>query len=99
MRSASEVFAYFTFLLLFISIERAALGYLRYHHINEINFSFIISSQWWAVRTIPELVIITLIVIRMARRAVRTIRLERRYSSNNACEGYFDETNGREEKG
>ena len=89
MRSASEVFVYVTLLLLFIGVERGFLAVFRHAVVVDYTWAHsLILNEWWALRTIPELVIISLIIVRMARRACRTIRLERRYAKDSdVCEG------------
>jgi hypothetical protein len=88
MRGATEVFIYVGLLLLFISIERGLLAIFRYFTLFDIEKAlWIINHGWWPLRTIPELVIVTLIVIRMSRRACRTIRLERKHGKSDTCEG------------
>lgn len=94
MRSASEVFIYINLLLGFLAFERSLLAIFRWIAIYEgaDKALSIAQSQWWALRTIPELIIVALIVTRMACRAYRTIRLEHRYSKtgSKACEGFID---------
>lgn len=91
-RAATEVFAYITFLLLFIAIDKLFMALFRYYFIVDRPCACaMISSDWWALRTVPELIILSLIIVRMARRACRTLRLERRYAGKDTCEGMRDE--------
>jgi hypothetical protein len=93
MRSASEVFIYVTLLLGFICFERIVLLYYRILLGTDIDAAMnLVGSDLWSLRTVPELIVVMLIIVRMARRACRTIRLERRYAKEpDVCEGFAHE--------
>jgi hypothetical protein len=74
---ASEVYIYIMLLMLSNFIYYSMNGYARFSFINDIsnlnNYEEIISSFFWQVRAIPNLIIISLIVARMTRRAQKTM--------------------------
>lgn len=89
-RTASEVFAYITFLLLSASIEQfisLGLRVIMYYDIEQARA--IVISPFWSLRTAPSTFVYSLIVIRMGCRAYRSVRLERRYRlmGDLMCEG------------
>jgi hypothetical protein len=79
---ASEVYIYIMLLMLSNFIYYSINGYARYSFINDVgnlnDYEAIISSVFWNVRAIPNLIIITLIVARMTRRAQKTMLARRR---------------------
>ena len=87
-RTASEVYAYITFLFLAVAMERVgaiSMRVLIYYDIERAEKA--IHSLAWVVRTLPGTIIMALMVFRMARRACRTMRLEKKYQySQPECE-------------
>jgi hypothetical protein len=79
---ASEVYIYIMLLMLSNFLYYSINSYARFSFINDAgnlnNYEEIISSFFWQVRAIPNLVIITLIVARMTRRAQKTMCARRR---------------------
>lgn len=98
LRTASEVYAYITFLLLATAVERLialSVRALMYYDIEKAGDA--LNSLAWILRTIPGTVIMGLIVLRMALRACRTLRLERKYRGPEEpiCIGGDIENNGK----
>jgi len=86
-RTASEVYAYITFLFLAIVMERVvalSLRFLIYYDLERAEKA--IHSFSWCVRTIPGTLIMLLMVVRMMTRACRTLRLERKYRYSEEAE-------------
>jgi hypothetical protein len=79
---ASEVYIYIMLLMLSNFLYCGINTYARYSFINDVanlnEYESIISSMFWQVRAIPNLVIIALIVTRMTRRAQKTMAARRR---------------------
>lgn len=97
-KTASEVYSYITLLLLATAVERAAAFSMRclLFHDPEKAYESVLSLSW-ALRTLPGTVIMCLIVFRMANRAWRTVRLEKKYQDRegeeNECVEDYHESN------
>jgi len=88
-KTASEVYAYITFLLLSTAVERGISMSMRaMMYTDPVRATEAIQSFSWTLRTVPGTIIMGLIVYRMAFRACRTIRIERKYRGGNepVCE-------------
>ena len=67
--SATEVYAYVTFLFLGILITAAIGIYSRYLHVvNERHYDTFVDSVWWGLGPMLVLAVLCAIVIRMTRR-------------------------------
>jgi hypothetical protein len=67
---ASEVYKYFTFLLLSLAFERSIVLYSRSLKLceePEILFNFV-DGKLWSIRTLPSAIVLTLIVAMVIRR-------------------------------
>jgi hypothetical protein len=76
---ASEVYIYVMLLFLANSVHYGINSYARYTFITDIintnSYEAIITSFYWQARAIPNLIIVTLIVFRMTRRALKSVRV------------------------
>lgn len=91
-KTASEVYAYITFLLLATGIERTVALIVRVLSFYDLERAKeAIFSPAWSLRTIPGTIVMMLIVYRMAHRACRTVRLEKRYEDEEAAECFEEE--------
>jgi len=95
-KTASEVYAYITFLLLATGMERMIALIVRITSFYDLEKAKeAIFSPAWSLRTVPGTIVMVLIVYRMANRAWRTVRLEKRYQGKEEGECFEEEEDGR----
>lgn len=78
---ASEVYIYVTLLMLANFAYYTFNSYARYVFINDVanlnTYEVIITSTFWKIRAVPELLIITIVVVRMTQRACKSVKASR----------------------
>ena len=78
----SDVYAYVTYLFASIVFMNAPQTYIRYIFIidgtNTVYDSIVVSTMW-TFRSVPCLIVITILVCKMTLRAYRTIRTAKRF--------------------